>query len=86
MKIPKTSRDLPYIEFRIDKKGRMTLKAAAQWYGGIKDGFVCSDGSEGNTCSPKDLEKYIKAFKQNKIKLIEKEIVKLQKKLEKLKV
>lgn len=85
MEIPKTSPDQPYIEFRFDKKGKMTLSASSSWWGGKNSSFCSSDGSEGNTCEPKHLDAYIQAFKKNKIKELEKEINTLQKKLVKFK-
>ena len=67
MKIPKTTKDKPYIECRFDKHGNMTLSATSNWW--------------GNTCQPKDLDKYIVAFKRRKMREIEKEIESLQKRL-----
>lgn len=81
MKIPNTTKEKPYIEFRIDKKGKIKLSATANYWGGKKGSFLSPDGSEGNTCVPKDLKLYIKAFKNRKIKKIEKEISALQKQL-----
>jgi hypothetical protein len=85
MKIPKTTKDRPYIEFRFDKKGKMKLYATNKWWGGKNSGFFSTDGSEGNTCQPKHLKSYIEAFKKRKIKSIEKEILLLQKEKEKMK-
>jgi len=85
MKMPKTTKEKPFIEFRIDKKGKIKLSASSNWWGGKRSSFVCSDGSEGNTCDPNDLNEYIKAFKERKIKSIEKSILLLQKQLEKVK-
>lgn len=85
MKIPATNSEHPYIEFRIDKKGKITLSATASWWGGKNSGFGSRDGSEGNSCLPKHLNSYIKAFRERKIKDIEKEMYALQKKLEKIK-
>jgi len=85
MKIPKTTKAFPYIEFRINQKGKVKLSTSSLWWGGINSGFITSDGIEGNTCEPKDLDKYIKAFKKKKIKEVEKEIISLQKQLELLK-
>lgn len=81
MIIPNTTKDKPYIEFRIDKSGKIKLSITSNWWGGRNSGFVSSDGREGNTCLPEDLETYIKFFKERKIKTIEKEIIALQKKL-----
>jgi hypothetical protein len=81
MKIPETTDLKPYIEFRFDKKGKMTLSATAAWWGGKNSGFGSGDGSEGNSCEPKYLNSYIKAFKERQIKKIEKEIEVLQEKL-----
>jgi hypothetical protein len=85
MLIPKTTDNKPYIEFRIDKKGKIILGITSSWWGGKNASFVSSDGSEGNSCEPRHLEAYIKAFKERKIKEIEKEIVSLQNKLETIK-
>lgn len=54
--------------------------------GGKNHWFFSNNGVEGNTCLPKHLEAYIKAFKLRKIKETKKEISNLQKKLEKLKI
>ena len=85
MKVPKTTEDKPLIEFRFDKKGKMKLSATNKWWGGKNFGFHSSDGSEGNTCELKYLKAYIEAFKERKIKEIEKEILLLQKELDKIK-
>lgn len=85
MKLPKTTPDQPYIEFSFSKTGVLTLRATSSWWGGIRSGFFAGNGSMGNTCKPKDLNKYIKAFKDRKIKEVEKEITELQKKLQQIK-
>ena len=85
MKIPKTTEDKPYIEFRINKNGKIKLSATSNWWGGKNSEFHSYDGSEGNSCEPKHLEAYIETFKKRKIKNIEKEILLLQKELEKIK-
>lgn len=85
MEIPKTTKNKPYVEFRFYKNGKIKLSASPRWCGGKNSGFMASDGTEGNTCEPKDLTKYIDAFKLRKIKNIEKEISSLQTKLAKLK-
>jgi hypothetical protein len=75
MKLPKTTEKMPYIEFRINKNGKLIkLLATDSWWGGINGGFHSSKGYRGNTCNPKDLDKYIKAYKLKRIKEIEKEI------------
>lgn len=84
MKIPKTTPAKPLIEFRINKDGKIKLSASSTWWGGKNSGFWSSN-TEGNTCKPEHLKSYINAFKKRKIKDIEKEILTLQKKLEKLK-
>jgi len=78
MKIPKTTKDKPYIEFRVDKKGNIKLSISSSWWGGKNGGFSGSGGTEGNTCLPKDLNTYIKAFKASRVKSIKKEIANLQ--------
>jgi len=85
MKLPKTTEEKRYIEFRFYKDGKFRLVATNAWWGGFKEGFISSDGYEGNTCLPKDLTRYIKGFKNRKIKEIEKEIRMLQKRLIKIK-
>jgi hypothetical protein len=59
MKIPKTTIEKPYIEFRFNKKGKLTLSTVSNWWGGKNSGFTCNDGSCGNTCKPKYLKDYI---------------------------
>ena len=85
MKIPKTTKAAPYIEFRFTEKWELKLRSCSTWWGGINSGFISSDGSTGNTCYPEDLDKYIAKFKKNKADEINKEIARLQKKLEKIK-
>jgi hypothetical protein len=86
MKIPKTTKNKPYIKFLINKKGEIKLSATSDWWGGINSRFTCSNGSQGNTCKPKDLERYVKKFKEFKIKSIEKQITALQKELKVVKL
>lgn len=83
MKIPKTTKEKPYIEFIITDKGKIKLRSTSSWWGGINSSFSTTEG-EGNTCLPKDLDKYIERFKVRKIEQLEKEISNLQKQLEKL--
>lgn len=86
MKLPKTTEELPYIEFRFNKKGKLIkLLASNSWWGGINSGFHSSEGYEGNTCKPKDLDKYINAYKLKKVKAIENEIEVLKNKLNNIK-
>jgi hypothetical protein len=84
MNIPKVTEEKPYIEFRFDKNGNVKFTATSNWWGGKNSGFIASGGYEGNTCLPKDLDAYMKAFKDRKVKTLEKEIDVLQKKLKKL--
>ena len=84
MKIPKTTKEEPYIEFRFSKEGKLSFKVTSNWCGGIKGGFYSSGGYSGNTCLPKDLEKYIERYKVKQIKEIDDEIKKLNKKKESL--
>lgn len=86
MKIPKTTENEPYIEFRVDKKGKLKLSKSSLWWGGINGSFWGSDGSQGNSCKPKDLKRCLEAFKKNKIKKLEKEVLMSQKRLEKMKI
>lgn len=81
MKIPKTTKDEPYIEFLYTKNGTLKLRRTADWWGGKNEGFHCSNGDEGNTCLPKDLDTYMKVFNDRKAKEIEKEIKHLQNRL-----
>lgn len=83
--IPEVTIEKPFIEFKFDKKGKLSLKADGTWWGGINSSFISSNGGGGNTCLPKDLTKYIEAYKLRQIKEVEKEIKVLQKKLAKLK-
>lgn len=82
MTIPNTTVDNPYIKFAFDKKGKIKLFATSSWWGGKNSGFTSTDGTEGNSCEPNQLKAYIKAFKERKIKDIEKEISALQKQLQ----
>lgn len=84
-KLPKTTLEEPYIQFVFDKKGNLKLSKTASWWGGKNSYFVTSTGSKGNTCEPKHLESYIKAFQKRQIHFIEKQIAQLQKELEKWK-
>lgn len=81
MKIPNTSKDKPYIEFRICGNGNIKLSASSSWWGGKNSGFVSSDGTCGNSCEPKNLNVYVKAFKNKEIKKMKDEIFELQKKI-----
>jgi hypothetical protein len=83
MKIPKTTPEQPYIRFRFNTKtGKLIkLEATSAWWGGKNSGYICTDGTEGNSCPPKQLDAYIQAYKKRKITSIEKEITKLQKQL-----
>ena len=82
MKIPKVTEEEPYIEFRYDKNGKLKLSKTSNWWGGKKAGFYCTDGSEGNTCLPKELKSHMKYFNEKKVNDIEKEMKNLQKKLD----
>ena len=85
MKIPKTTTDKPYIEFRFDKNGKVKLTATSDWWGGINSGFHSTNGTRGNTCIPKDLDRYMAAYRKREIREIEREMAVLQVKLERLK-
>jgi len=86
IKVPKTTVEEPYIEFRFNEKGKLIkLLVTDDWWGGIHSRFHSSDGYEGNTCLPKNLKKYIQVFKLRKIKSLEKQILALQKSVECLK-
>ena len=67
MIIPQTTKEQPYIEFIIDKLGNIKLSITSSWWGGIGHHFKSKDGI-GNTCLPKDLDRYVKACKNAKIK------------------
>jgi hypothetical protein len=84
LNLPKTTIDKPYIEFQFDKNWEMKLCATSNWWGGIKHSFCTIHGSCGNTCLPKDLDRYIAAFKKKRIKEIKSEIINLQNKLKKI--
>ena len=84
MKIPKTTKEEPYIEFMFSKEGKLSFKISNNYWSGINGGFISSDGSGGNTCLPKDLEKYIERYKLKQIKEIDNEIKNLNKKKESL--
>lgn len=81
MKIPKTTEQEPYIEFRINDKGKMRLSATSGWWGGKNHYFISTDGTRGNTCKPKDLDAYIKAFKNREVRSIKKQIKELENRL-----
>ena len=83
MKIPQTTPEKPLIQFKFDTKtGKLKkLEITNIWWGDKNSGFICSDGTEGNSYPPKQLDAYIQAYKNKKITSIEKEITKLQKQL-----
>lgn len=84
-KIPKPTKDQPYIEFSFSKKGHLSLSLTNSWWGGINGGFVSSDGSSGNSCKHEvSLPRYIERFKKNKFKKIDKELERLQKERKKI--
>lgn len=84
MKIPKTTKEKPYIEFRFSKSGKLSFEITSNYWSGINGGFISSDGSSGNSCLPKNLDKYIERYKKNKVKEIDEEIKKLVKKKEQI--
>lgn len=76
MKKPRTTKEEPYIEFRV-KNGIVILKKTRHWWG--KDGgFISSTGESGNSCKPEDLEAYFEAYKKRQIKDINKQIIALK--------
>jgi hypothetical protein len=83
MKIPQTTPEKPFILFSfVTKTGKLKkLTTTNLWWGGKNSGFISTDGTEGNSCLPKQLESHIQAYKNKKITSIEKEITKLQKQL-----
>ena len=88
MKIPQTTKEEPYIEFLFDIYGNLTLSTTSHWWGGSKINLISiKDGveSKGNSCKPKDLKKYIIAYKRERIKEVKEEIAILQEKLKQLK-
>ena len=80
MKIPKTTKEEPYIEFKFSKSGKLSFEITSNYWSGINGGFISSDGSSGNSCLPKNLDKYIERHKKNKVKEIDEEIKNLEKK------
>jgi hypothetical protein len=80
LEIPELTKDLPYIEFRFDKAGKMTLAAHPKMsWGGINGGFFSTGGYHGNVCDkPAKLKEYINRYVDNKVKKKEKEIKDLQ--------
>lgn len=80
MKLPKTTKEEPYIEFRFSKEGKLSFTISNNYWNGINGGFRSSDGSGGNFCLPKNLEKYIARYNLNQIKKIDDEIKNLNKK------
>jgi hypothetical protein len=85
MKIPKTTIEKPYIEFKFNKKGNISLDISSSWWGGKECKFRSTDGYEGNTCYPSELESYVKYYKTKRIKDIEREIKLLKNKINILK-
>lgn len=79
MNIPSVTKEKPYIEFRIDKKGKIKLRSSSSWWGGKNGGFISSGGVIGNTCKPNRLNEYIEARVKKEIKSIEKEMASLNK-------
>ena len=88
MKIPQTTTEKPYIEFRFDIEGNFSFHASSCFWGGIdKTVIQLKNGKEiiGNSCKPEDLKEYLIAFKKNQIIEVEEEITILQKKLKHIK-
>lgn len=88
MKIPQTTKEKSYIEFLFDIDGNLSLSTTSHWWGGSKINLISvKDGveSKGNSCKPKDLKKYIIAYKRERIKEVKEEIAILQEKLKRLK-
>lgn len=81
MKKIELTEELPYIEFRFDKNGKMKLTPHPKsTWGGINSGFICNDGSHGNVCNkPELLDKYISTYLNRHIVEIDKDIKKLEK-------
>lgn len=85
MELPKVTKQKPYIKFEISESGDLKLGTSEQWWGGMKQGFLSTSGSIGNTCKPRYFHSYLKYLLNRKIKDIEKEISTLKKSLEKAK-
>lgn len=85
MKLPKTTPDKPYVEFRIDKNGKIKLSASSSWWGGKNAGFISSDGTHGNTCEPKHFNAHFEFYMKKKEKNILKQISELEKLLKEIK-
>lgn len=80
IKIPKVTEDKPYIKFEINNKtGKIILSTTSFWWGGKNSGFISSNNTTGNSCLPKDLKSYLKAFLIKKEKALQKELKLLQK-------
>lgn len=84
MKIPKTTKEYPYIEFRINESGTISFEITSSCWGGIDSSFSSSNGDIGNACLPEDLKEYIFVLYNKSIEKIDKDINKLKEQKEKL--
>lgn len=85
IRIPKTTKEKPYIEFTFAPNGKLKLciTSSGGW-GGSKGGFITNGDTVGNSCLPEELPLYLKAFKKRQIAKAEKEIARLMKRIEAL--
>lgn len=81
-KIPKTSKECPYIEFRYSKRGVLRFRATAHWYGGKYGSYVYLNGDRGNAAPPDELGEYMRVFRDSRIREIRKRIKDMERELE----
>ena len=79
----------PYIQFEFNDKGKLKFSISSNSWG--KGGYSGYDDDDkntliyGNTCLPKYLKRSIQSLKAHRVKAIQKEILLLQKEIEKVK-
>lgn len=84
IRIPKTTKEKPYIEFTFAPTGKLKLCITSSWWGGKNGGFIRNSDIVGNSCLPEALPFHLKAFKKRQIAKAEKEIARLMKRIEAL--
>jgi len=84
MKIPKTTKDKPYIEFIITDKNKIKLFTTSYFWGGKNKFFYCPEGI-GNSCLPKQLPLFFEVLKKRETKNVSKQIEKLKKRIKEIK-